>query len=84
MKISTVLLLAIVGCGSIAGVARAEEPERSVAAAETTAVPFYAGSIVLPEGADERFTLSDNLTPIEMEGATGYIDSSRRFVGMSD
>jgi hypothetical protein len=84
MKISTVLLLAMIGCGSIAGVARAEEPERSVDAAETTAVPFYAGSVVLPEGADERTNLSDSLTPIEMEGSTGYIDSSRRFVGMSD
>jgi hypothetical protein len=83
MKISTVLLLALVGCGSIAGMARAEEPER-MDTAEAVTVPFYAGAIVLPEGADETSTLSDTLTPIEMEGSTGYVDSSRRFVGMSD
>lgn len=84
MKISTILLLALVSCGSIAGVVRAEEPERAVDAAETTVVPFYAEAIVLPESADAMPTLSDSLTPIEIDGTTGYIDSNSRLVGMSD
>jgi hypothetical protein len=35
----------------------------------------------MPEPIEPEFT--DNLTPIEVEGETGYIDQHRRFVGLS-
>jgi hypothetical protein len=79
MKISAILILLAVLGGSTAP-ARAEAPD-NIATPETVSVPYYTGSVVMPEPIEPEFT--DNLTPIEVEGETGYIDQHRRFVGLS-
>jgi hypothetical protein len=81
MKISAILLLSL-ALLSTTTMARAEEPES--AQTEAVTVPYYTGSIVMPESADDTPKLSDNLTSVNIDGGVGYIDANQRFVGLSN
>jgi hypothetical protein len=82
MKISAILLLSLALLSTTATMARAEEPES--AQTEAVTVPYYTGSIVMPESADDTPKLSDNLTSVNIDGGVGYIDANQRFVGLSN
>jgi opacity protein-like surface antigen len=83
MKISAILLLSLVLLGTTAAMARAEEPQQEQKT-ETATVPYHAGAVVMPESADDSKQLSDNLTPVNVDGGVGYVDSNQRFVGLSN
>jgi hypothetical protein len=82
MKISAILLVSIALLGTAATAVRAEEPE--TAQPEAVAVPYYTGSIVMPESANDAPKLSDNITAIDVDGSVGYVDANQHFVGLSN
>jgi hypothetical protein len=83
MKISAILLLSLALFGTTATITHAEDPQQAKKN-EAATVPYYAGSVVMPESANDAAKLSDNLTPVNVDGGVGYVDSNQRFVGLSN